>query len=39
MTVSELRGRMDHAEFVRWGMYYARLAQQQELNQLMAGGG
>lgn len=36
MTVQEIRARMTHAEFVRWDMYYARIAQQQELEQLTA---
>lgn len=36
MTVRDLRARMPHAEFVRWNMYYARLAQEQELEQLKA---
>jgi hypothetical protein len=31
MTVSELRERMSNDEFVRWSVYYARLAQQREL--------
>lgn len=39
MTVRDLRGRMDQAEFVRWAMYYARIAQQIELEQLLNGGG
>lgn len=39
MTVRELRERMDQAEFVRWDMYYARIAQQMQLEQLMRGGG
>lgn len=38
MTVGELRHRMTNAEFVRWHMYYARLAQQQELDRLQQGG-
>lgn len=38
MTVRELRARMSHAEFVRWGMYYAREAQQLELERLKQGG-
>lgn len=33
MTVSDLRRRMSHAEFVRWNIYYARIAQRQELEQ------
>lgn len=31
MTVSELRTRMPHPEFVRWGMYYARISQAQQV--------
>ena len=38
MTVGEMRTRMTNAEFVRWNMYYARLAQQQELERLQRGG-
>lgn len=38
MTVREMRTRMDNAEFVRWDMYYARIAQQHELERLKAGG-
>ena len=38
MTVREMRARMDNAEFVRWDMYYARIAQQQELERLKSGG-
>lgn len=38
MTVKDLRRRMDQAEFVRWQMYYSRIAQQQELDQLQRGG-
>lgn len=38
MTVQELRARMTQAEFVRWDMYYARIAQRQELDRLTAGG-
>lgn len=33
MTVDELRRRMSNAEFVRWNIYYAREAQQLELEQ------
>lgn len=33
MTVWDLRRRMGNGEFVRWNMYYARIAQQQELDQ------
>lgn len=39
VTVRELRQRMDNAEFVRWDTYYARIAQQMQLEQLMRGGG
>lgn len=39
MTVRELRERMDQAEFVHWATYYARIAQQIELEQLLKGGG
>jgi hypothetical protein len=38
MTVGDLRARMTQAEFVRWGMYYARIAQQQELERLQREG-
>lgn len=38
MTVRDLRARMSHAEFLRWNMYYARIAQQQELERLRRGG-
>lgn len=37
-TVSEMRRRMSQAEFVRWGMYYARIAQAAELERLQAKG-
>lgn len=37
-TVGELRRSMSHAEFLRWNMYYARIAQQQELERLKRGG-
>jgi hypothetical protein len=36
MTVGEMRDRMSHDEFVRWGMYYARKAQREELEHLRA---
>lgn len=39
MTVGQLRERMSADEFMRWGIYYARIAQQQELERLKAGGG
>lgn len=38
MTVGQLRAQMSNAEFVRWGMYYARIAQQRELDRLQQGG-
>jgi hypothetical protein len=31
MTVQEMLFRMSNAEYVRWSMYYARIAQRQEL--------
>jgi hypothetical protein len=37
-SVRELRCSMSHAEFVRWTIYYARIAQQQELEQLKTKG-
>lgn len=37
MTVGHLRETMTHEEFVMWSTYYARLAQQQELERLKAG--
>lgn len=33
MTVEEMRHRMDGDEFQRWGVYYAQLAQQMELDR------
>lgn len=39
MTVSRLRHEMSNDEFVAWQMYYARLAQREELERLKAGGG
>jgi|GEM_PF-3152263 len=38
MTVAELRQRMSADEFLRWGIYYARKAQREELERLKAGG-
>lgn len=38
MTVGELRDRMGSDEFGRWGVYYARQAQKQELENLRQGG-
>lgn len=37
-TVGELRRSMSHAEFLRWNMYYARIAQEAELERLKRGG-
>lgn len=31
MTVATLRASMSNDEFVRWGVYYARIAQREEL--------
>jgi hypothetical protein len=31
MTVAEMRERMSHEEWTRWGVYYARKAQREEL--------
>lgn len=36
MTVATLREQMSSAEFVRWYVYYARIAQQQELESKKA---
>ena len=38
MTVGQLREQMSSDEFVRWGVYYARIAQREELERLKAGG-
>ena len=38
MTVGMLRERLSNAEFTEWGAYYARIAQQEELERLKAGG-
>jgi hypothetical protein len=37
MTVAELRTRMSNVEHVHWQMYYARRAQEIELEQRKAG--
>lgn len=37
MTVAELRERMSNEEFQRWGVYYGRLAQRQELERATTG--
>jgi hypothetical protein len=36
--VARLRAEMDNGEFVRWQVYYARIAQREELERLKAGG-
>jgi hypothetical protein len=36
MTVATLRQTMSNDEFVRWGMYFARIAQRRELAELQA---
>jgi len=36
MTVADLEERMSNAEYVNWTMYYAKQAQQQELERKMA---
>lgn len=37
-TVAELREGMSNEEYVYWQVYYARKAQRQQLEQLMAQG-
>lgn len=37
-TVRQLRHEMDQGEFVRWSMYYARIAQQQEMRSKLEKG-
>jgi len=37
MTVRQVR-EMGNDEFVRWGVYYQRIAQREELERLKAGG-
>jgi len=37
MTVGQIRHQMTQEEFVQWSVYYQRLAQQIELEQLKAG--
>ena len=39
MTVGRLRAEMSQDEFMRWGVYYGRKAQREELAQLQAKGG
>jgi hypothetical protein len=38
-TVAELEASLSNAEWVGWRIYYARIAQQRELEQLKARGG
>lgn len=38
-TVAELRESLSNAEWVQWGVYYARKAQRQELEAKKRGGG
>ncbi len=39
MTVARLQAEMSNDEYVRWCIYYARKAQQEELELLKAKGG
>lgn len=34
MTVARLRSEMSQAEFVRWQIYYGRIAQKREIEEL-----
>lgn len=38
MTVGRLRAEMPNAEYVHWGMYYAKKQQDEELARLQQGG-
>lgn len=38
MTVGTLRSRMSNDEYVHWSVYYARIAQREELERLKGGG-
>ncbi|PSL02885.1 hypothetical protein CLV30_109193 [Haloactinopolyspora alba] len=38
MTVGRLRHEMSNDEFVRWGAYYARKAQREEMERLKQDG-
>jgi hypothetical protein len=38
MTVARLRAEISNDEYMRWGAYYARKAQRQELERLKAKG-
>jgi len=37
MTVGDIRERMGNAEFVRWSVYYQRIAQREELASRLRG--
>lgn len=37
-TVAELRRSLSQGEWMRWTVYYGRLAQRQEMERLKAGG-
>lgn len=39
LTVGQLREQMSNDEFVRWGVYYARIGQREELEQKKGGQG
>lgn len=39
MTVADLQQRMSGAEYVRWGVYYGRKAQRDEMAQAKAKAG
>lgn len=38
MTVDRLRAEMPAEEFMRWGIYYGRKAQREELERMKGGG-
>jgi len=38
MTVAHLRTDLSNDEYMRWGVYFARKAQREELERLKAGG-
>lgn len=37
MTVADMRQKLSMHEYVRWGVYYSRIAQRQELERLRSG--
>ena len=37
MTVGDMRARMSNAEFIRWEIYYQRIAQREELAAQLRG--